>query len=189
MGTEQAARFTLTAHQWDKVRQSKSWLASTKPGKRIVSGTDMARTLMSSYRRSFQLHSEFVAVPHSTKAPAIADAGTDPSHLSAPRFFTQRECARLMGFPETFRVDKCDNANRFYHQIGNAVCPPIIAAVAGAILRALESVDSGSGAEASSRVCGEAFKLLVSACPLRSRDALQQKLRPHWHGDSGDGCT
>ena len=94
-----------------------------------------------------------------------------------------------MGFPEKFCVDKCDNPNRFYHQIGNAVCPPIVAAVAGAILRVLESIDSDDATEASANVCGEAFKLLVSSCPLRSHAALQEKLRPYWQSDSGDVLT
>ena len=59
----------------------------------------------------------------------------------APRFFTPRECARLQGFPEAFSLTACDNPGRFYHQIGNAVSPPIVAAVAHALLEVLESAD------------------------------------------------
>ena len=61
-----------------------------------------------------------------------------------------------MGFPEWFRVDLSFglaggaekqpaaggaaghvDANRFYAQIGNAVCPPVVTAIAGPLLAAL----------------------------------------------------
>ena len=73
-----------------------------------------------------------------------------PEH---PRKFTPRECARLMGFGASFRLGqhKIDPSvqqredydprvafNTFikeqYHMLGNAVCPPVIAVLAGAIL-------------------------------------------------------
>lgn len=79
-----------------------------------------ARTLMASYKRGYYMHSEFVFDSPGCK----------------PRFFTPRECARLMGFPEGFR-GLCGN-NRSYHQLGNAVCPPVVAALGEALVRALE---------------------------------------------------
>ena len=55
-----------------------------------------------------------------------------------PRFFTPRECARIMGFPDSFKTE-CSNVepNRFYHQIGNAVCPPVITAIVEMVLPVL----------------------------------------------------
>lgn len=49
------------------------------------------RTLMANYKRGFGRYSEFVA----TDDEPIGDA-------RPPRFYSPRECARLMGFPETF---------------------------------------------------------------------------------------
>ncbi|MFH1259848.1 MAG: DNA (cytosine-5-)-methyltransferase [Elusimicrobiota bacterium] len=40
------------------------------------------------------------------------------------RMFTPRECARLQGFPETFKLHK--NDARAYKQLGNAVPPPVV---------------------------------------------------------------
>lgn len=45
-----------------------------------------------------------------------------------PRRLTPRECARLMGFPETFEITTSDT--RAYQHFGNAVVPPIVAAIA-----------------------------------------------------------
>ena len=65
----------------------------------------------------------FNLVPHPTKL-------SDP-----PRFFTPRECARLQGFPESFRLPgstKRDNA--FAALFGNAVSAPVITAIAGVMM-------------------------------------------------------
>eukprot|EP00928_Gymnodinium_smaydae_P028898 TRINITY_DN21915_c0_g1_i3.p1 TRINITY_DN21915_c0_g1~~TRINITY_DN21915_c0_g1_i3.p1 ORF type:complete len:576 (-),score=136.39 TRINITY_DN21915_c0_g1_i3:127-1782(-) len=70
-----------------------------------------------------------------------------------PRYFTQRECCRLQGFPETFALRstgrKCQDPNRFYHYIGNAVVPPVINAIGKELLKVLrasqaDEVRSGS---------------------------------------------
>merc|ERR1712008_174645 len=57
-----------------------------------------------------------------------------------PRFFTLRECARLQGLPDDFKVDgngALANWHRAYHQLGNAVCPVVVAAIAASVLVAL----------------------------------------------------
>jgi DNA (cytosine-5)-methyltransferase 1 len=58
-----------------------------------------------------------------------------------PRRFSPRECARLMGFPNTFCLaDRREGQGEMahikeqYRMFGNAVCPPLIAALAGAVL-------------------------------------------------------
>jgi DNA (cytosine-5)-methyltransferase 1 len=48
-----------------------------------------------------------------------------------PRRLTPRECARLMGFPDTFRIPVSDT--RAYKQFGNSVIMPLMAAVANAM--------------------------------------------------------
>ena len=45
-----------------------------------------------------------------------------------PRRLTPRECARLMGFPDSFRIPVSDT--RAYKQFGNSVVVPLMAAVA-----------------------------------------------------------
>lgn len=79
-----------------------------------------------------------------------------------PRRFTPRECARIMGFSNSFVLGAgkqfCHDAqnhhydneealfNSFikeqYHMLGNAVCPPIIAILASAILAHSSEDDS-----------------------------------------------
>lgn len=59
-----------------------------------------------------------------------------------PRRFTTRECARIMGFPHWFDVPTKSDPQQgemafqksAYRKFGNAVCPPLIAGLAGAVL-------------------------------------------------------
>ncbi|KAJ3283457.1 hypothetical protein HDU79_009078 [Rhizoclosmatium sp. JEL0117] len=54
------------------------------------------------------------------------------------RFYSPRECARIMGFPESYRLDHVKNEGTLYHQLGNAVCPPVVEAIARKVIEALE---------------------------------------------------
>ena len=57
-----------------------------------------------------------------------------------PRFLTPRECARLMGFPDTFMVPPaCSGRSGIYKQLGNAVCPPLVSAVGERVLSQLDA--------------------------------------------------
>ena len=48
---------------------------------------------------------------------------------------TPRECARLQGFPDTF---KCNLSRRHaYQQFGNSVAVPVVKALASAVLKAI----------------------------------------------------
>eukprot|EP00041_Stephanoeca_diplocostata_P029468 m.870569 g.870569 ORF g.870569 m.870569 type:complete len:653 (-) comp23567_c0_seq1:2018-3976(-) len=61
------------------------------------------------------------------KSSTVEASGTTEEN---PRFYTPRECARLMGFPEDFVIDEvCKSKNRIYHQMGNAVVPPVVASI------------------------------------------------------------
>jgi len=53
-----------------------------------------------------------------------------------PRRLTPRECARIMGFPEKFRITVSDN--QAYRQFGNAVVVPVVAHVARAMIKKLQ---------------------------------------------------
>ncbi|KAI8842868.1 S-adenosyl-L-methionine-dependent methyltransferase [Chytriomyces cf. hyalinus JEL632] len=85
-----------------------------------------------------------------SKRPKLGDASTSSptinEDLSLPpqpqlyerlRFYSPRECARIMGFPESYILDHCKTPGTLYHQIGNAVCPPVIAAIATNVLIAI----------------------------------------------------
>ena len=52
-----------------------------------------------------------------------------------PRRLTPRECARLMGFPETFTIPVSDT--QAYRQFGNSVVAPVIERVARAMMSAM----------------------------------------------------
>lgn len=68
-----------------------------------------------------------------------------------PRRYSIRECARLMGFPNSYqflpqREHQGDMAYRKenYRMFGNAVCPPLMAILAGAVLAACNGDDDSS---------------------------------------------
>ncbi len=57
-----------------------------------------------------------------------------------PRRLTPRECARLQGFPESFKIPVSDN--QAYRQFGNSVVVPLIADVAGLVVRKLDELNN-----------------------------------------------
>lgn len=57
-----------------------------------------------------------------------------------PRRLTPRECARLQGYPDSFRITVSDT--RAYKQFGNSVVVPLITAIAGKIADKVEWLDS-----------------------------------------------
>lgn len=56
-----------------------------------------------------------------------------------PRRLTPRECARLMGFPESYRIVVSDT--QAYKQFGNSVAVPVVQRVASRVMRALQRAD------------------------------------------------
>ena len=97
-------------------------------GSRVARLDGRARTLIANYRHGWHRDSEFVV------------------DGSGVRFYTCREALRLMGFPESWAVAGWPNGDRggkaleayqrSYRQIGNAVCPPVITAIAREVMRA-----------------------------------------------------
>lgn len=53
-----------------------------------------------------------------------------------PRRLTPRECARLMGYPDTFKIPVSDT--QAYRQFGNSVAVPIVRVLAKEIMRCLQ---------------------------------------------------
>jgi DNA (cytosine-5)-methyltransferase 1 len=66
-----------------------------------------------------------------------------------PRRLTPRECARLMGFPDTFRIPVSDT--QAYRQFGNSVVMPVMREVARTMMPHLDALLAGSGAKALAR--------------------------------------
>jgi len=65
----------------------------------------------------------------------------DQVHLNKnPRKLTPRECARLQGFPESFKVDAVSQ-NQVYQQFGNSVCMNVIHAVAEQMVKTLTTAE------------------------------------------------
>ena len=60
-----------------------------------------------------------------------------------PRRLTPRECARLQGFPDTFKIPVSDS--QAYKQFGNSVVVPLMAAVAKLMAEELGRLDTVSG--------------------------------------------
>ena len=110
----------------------------------------VARTLCASYRKSSVYNAELVPPPSLLEVDDVDEgAGDEGGQRPAgrrgrggrrqrqrrPRYYTVREAARLQGFPETFHPDP----ERGYHELGNAVVPPLVRSVGEAVLRALEA--------------------------------------------------
>lgn len=56
-----------------------------------------------------------------------------------PRRLTPRECARLQGYPDSFKITVSDT--RAYKQFGNSVVVPLVTAIAGKIVEKVEELD------------------------------------------------
>ena len=150
-----ALTLTLTDRQWQSVVRSPGYKAH--PHYHLARLDDVSATVISNYRNSTAF-SQFV--PHRERPVAVADLEADcdrdrdkdaaantntPSRSQTesrscaggrnPRWLLPRECARLQGFPEEF-VFECGH-RWSYRLVGNAVCPPVIAAIAGPLLGAI----------------------------------------------------
>ncbi|MBP0017354.1 MAG: DNA (cytosine-5-)-methyltransferase [Cyanobacteria bacterium SBLK] len=60
-----------------------------------------------------------------------------PQNEKNPRRLTPRECARLMGFPDRFKIPVSDT--QAYRQFGNAVVPIVVKVIGEEILKSLDT--------------------------------------------------
>ena len=63
-----------------------------------------------------------------------------PQRNKNPRKLTPRECARLQGYPETFKIPVSDT--QAYKQFGNSVVVPLVTQIAGLIKAEMDRLDS-----------------------------------------------
>jgi len=130
--------YTLTDHLWNYLQNyaEKHRLAGNGFGFGLVERRDTARTLSARYHKD---GSEIL----------IRQAGRNPRRL------TPRECARLMGFPETFLIPVSDT--QAYRQFGNSVVVPIVQAIAKKLLKSIgstrEEFPSGHQLRLSTALC------------------------------------
>lgn len=116
--TQVAPKYTLSDHMWNYLQgyAAKHRLKGNGFGCSVVGPGDIARTLSSRYHKD---GSEIL----------IRQKGKNPRRL------TPRECARLMGFPEDFKIEVSDT--QAYRQFGNSVIVPVIREVANGISASL----------------------------------------------------
>lgn len=117
--TEVDDKYTLTDHLWQYLQDyaAKHRAKGNGFGYGLVDLDGITRTLSARYYKD---GSEIL----------IPQLGKNPRRL------TPRECARLMGFPETFKIVCSDT--RAYKQFGNSVVVPVIEAIAQSVIAALQ---------------------------------------------------
>lgn len=106
-------KYTLTPRLWEYLQAyaAKHKAKGNGFGFGLCSVDDVARTLSARYYKD--------------GSEVLIQTGK----TTRPRRLTPRECARLMGFPEDFRIPVSDM--QAYKQFGNSVAVPVMNAVAG----------------------------------------------------------
>lgn len=112
------AKYTLSPHLWRYLQDyaAKHRASGNGFGFNLVTGNDTTRTLSARYYKD---GSEILV--------AQADG--------LPRKLTPRECARLMGFGDDFKIVVSDV--QAYRQFGNSIVVPVVKRVARAVCKAL----------------------------------------------------
>jgi DNA (cytosine-5)-methyltransferase 1 len=110
-----AARYTLTDNLWKYLKDyaAKHQAAGNGFGFGLVNKKMTARTLSARYYKD--------------GSEILIDRGRGKT----PRRLTPRECARLMGFPDSYQIPVSDTQS--YRQFGNSVVVPVVKAVATAM--------------------------------------------------------
>ena len=115
-------RYTLSDKLWDYLQNyaAKHKAAGNGFGFGLAPFDGVSRTLSARYYKD---GSEIL----------VAQEGKNPRRL------TPRECARLQGFPDSFKIPVSDT--QAYQQFGNSVVVPLMANVAKLIVRKLKELD------------------------------------------------
>lgn len=115
-------KYTLSDNLWNYLQKyaAKHKAAGNGFGYGIASPDGISRTLSARYYKD---GSEIL----------IEQPGKNPRRL------TPRECARLQGFPDSFKIPVSDT--QAYRQFGNSVVVPLIADVAGLLIDKLEELE------------------------------------------------
>ncbi len=113
-------KYTLTDNLWTYLQKyaEKHRKAGNGFGFGMVTGQDTTRTLSARY--------------HKDGSEILLSQGDN----SNPRRLTPRECARLMGYPDSFKITVSDT--QAYRQFGNSVVVPVVERVAKSVVNALQ---------------------------------------------------
>jgi DNA (cytosine-5)-methyltransferase 1 len=113
-------RYTLTDHLWEYLQAyaQKHRAKGNGFGFGLAALDGVTRTLSARYYKD----GSEILIPQSGKNP---------------RRLTPRECARLMGYPDSFQIVCSDT--KAYKQFGNSVVVPVIEAIAQEVVKALHS--------------------------------------------------
>ena len=118
----------LNPSQWRKVQSTYTKKNTVPAIDGSVNLDGKAPTLISQYHRVGSLSTKFI---FEQSDGTVCDGNDDGNRR--PRFLTPRECCRIMGFPDFFSIS--GEVAHFYQGIGNAVTPPVIAAIGGELMR------------------------------------------------------
>jgi DNA (cytosine-5)-methyltransferase 1 len=112
-------KYTLTDHLWNYLQNyaKKHQAAGNGFGFGLVTGKDVARTLSARYHKD---GSEILIAQGPRKNP---------------RRLTPRECAKLMGYPDDYKIVVSDT--QAYRQFGNSVVVPVVERIAKGVASAL----------------------------------------------------
>ncbi len=118
-------KYTLSDKLWSYLQNyaAKHKAAGNGFGYGIANPEGISRTLSARYYKD---GSEIL----------IAQKGKNPRRL------TPRECARLQGFPDTFKIVVSDT--QAYRQFGNSVVVPLMTDVAGLIVKKLKELEGSA---------------------------------------------
>mmetsp|Transcript_10487 Transcript_10487/g.16005 ORF Transcript_10487/g.16005 Transcript_10487/m.16005 type:complete len:573 (+) Transcript_10487:62-1780(+) len=135
----------LSESQWKKVQSLHAKRNTVPAVDGCIHVDGKAPTLISSYHRVSSVSTKYM---FEQSDGTICDGSVGKRR---PRFLTPRECCRIMGFPDTYRIvvpNNNDNNNEqqrkgiqvhkeghFYHGIGNAVTPPVVSQVGAELWR------------------------------------------------------
>ena len=108
-------KYTLTQHLWEYLQKYAEKHRKVDNGFDLVNGSDIARTLSARYYKD---GSEILI---------------DQGKRKRPRRLTPRECARLMGFDDSFKIPVSDT--QAYRQFGDSVVVPMITEVAKVMIK------------------------------------------------------
>ena len=167
LSKEEIESLALTPHQLNKVKVQP--YTQKYPESRFLCNLSLpSKTIQSSYS-SYMVGSQFIPVLPNNSDSLLKSITHDNEHIQWRRF-SHREIARLQGFPETFHL--C--SQRAYHQLGNAVAPPVIAILAAPLVQTLGLAKNKDKDDWGWNVAKE---LLIEASPNDSRRIeLEKKL-------------
>lgn len=119
-------KYTLTNHLWKYLQNyaNKHRAAGNGFGYGLVSPNDVARTLSARY--------------HKDGSEILISQGAKMN----PRRLTPRECARLMGYPDSFIIPVSDT--QAYRQFGNSVVVPVVEGIARSVSKSLRTPPNDS---------------------------------------------